>query len=176
MTRKKIYTHEMIDGDQEPSNLDESAINPKNHSSITEIISEDHLEEHGKKSRVNRTDSVGQLENDSLGNDEDDIPQSQEISMQEDDEEGVGDVSHPTNEPADSNTEHGDTSSEPENDISEAGNEDEKGDKPVGDASHAIKEPADSKTEPGDTTPGLVLIVDLNVITIKPFYTKYKLT
>ena len=56
MTRKK---NEMIDNDQEPSNSDESAIKPKNHSSITGIISEDHLEEHGKESRVSGTDSVG---------------------------------------------------------------------------------------------------------------------
>ena len=148
--QKKINTHDMIDDDQEPSNSDESAIKPKNDSSITEIISEDHLEENGKKSRVNGTDPVDQLENGSLGNDEDNIPHSQEISMREDDEETVGDGSHSINEPADGNTEPVDISSEPEDDISETGNEDEKGEKPAGDASHSIKEPADSNTEPVD--------------------------
>ena len=170
--QEKTNTHDMIDDDKEPNNSNESPINPQNDSSITKIISDDHLED-----RVNGTDPVGQLENDSVENDKDDIPHSQVKSSNEpadsntdpeerssepeddisetgsEDEKSdkpAGDTSHPIKEPADSNTEPGDGSSEHEDDISETSSEDEKSDKPAGDASHPINEPADSNTEPGD--------------------------
>lgn len=141
---EKVNSHDMtddIDDDREIIHSNESSIELQDNPGKNKVISESNQKENGKEIQIHGSELGDERESNSLVNEEDAIPQNQEISMHEEDEEGMKDNSD------DENSEPGESHSEPDDDDddSETNIEDDDSDQPGDDFAFR-----DSLKDPGD--------------------------